>query len=261
MHAVTLDIDSQLTGDHIIGDIIGIRIDAGMPVSTLYALETIFYLRLQLAQVAWAENEPVYECLCRDRFGQLAKALTGKYATAKTLNERIEILERLEVINFTLHGEDSRFALEEASSLLARPNLTYDQKLRLEWLPGIDLQDDSRIVAELLPRANDPFVMATIGMIIDYITDEERTAVLDRYTAMVDAAVAAGDTAELGWLLALAACWNSNPSVRHRLQEMLPVDCASCIEHRALVIAAEIYSRIDAITGKYRNYDMLGLIS
>jgi len=241
--------------DDLIGDIIPLKINADMSVSTLYALETIFYLRLQLAQVGWAENEPIYESLCRNRFEQIAKALTKKHKTAESLNEKIEILERLTAIGITINSDHLYFALEEASSLEDLPNLTYAQKLRLEWLPNINSVDDSMVVAELLTQVNDSFVMATIGMLIDYITDEERTAVLDRYIAMVDAAIATNDIAELGNLLALAAYWNSNPSVRHRLSEI--VSKAALVEgiplpvKRVNAIAAEIYSKIDTITGKY----------
>lgn len=245
--------------DDLIGDIIGIKIDADMSVSTLYALETIFYLRLQLAQVSWEENEPIYESLCRDRFEQLANALTKKYRTSQSLNEKIEILERIEVINLTLHRDHSRFALEEASSLEDLPGLTYAQKLRLEWLPEITPQDDSKIVAELLSQADDSFVMGTIALIIDFITDEERNAVIDRYIAMVDAAVASDDIAELGNLLVLAAYWNSNPDVRQRLTEAANkgalIDDISLPEKRINAIAAAIYAQVDTLTGKYADVE------
>jgi len=247
--------------DEFIGDIIDIKINADMSVSTLYALETIFYLRLQLAQVSWEDNEPIYESLCRDRFEQLSKALTKKYATATSLNEKIEILERLEVISLTLHSDHSYFALEEASSLEDLPNLTYAQRLRLKWLPGIKCEDDSRIVAELFSQANDSFVMGTIAQIFDFITDEDRNAVIDRYIAMVDAAIASNDTAELGKLLALAAYWTSNPGVRQILSEIVTKAAllagVSLPEKRVNAIAAEIYAKIDTITGKYEIYDYI----
>ncbi len=254
-----LDRDLKTLNDNIIGDIIDIKIDSSMSVSTFYALETIFYLRLQLAQVSGEDKESVYAALCRDRFEQLANALTKKYPTAKSINEKIEILERLEVISLTLHSDHSDFALEEASSLEDRPDLTYAQKLRLQWLPGIDSEDDSKIVAELLPEANGSFVMGTIALLFDYITDDERNAVIDRYIAMVDAAIASNDTTELGNLLALAACWNSNPNVRCRLTEIAnkaaSIESLSIPEKRVNHIAAEIYARIDSITGKYANFD------
>ncbi len=252
-----LDRDLKTLNDNIIGDIIDIKIDSGMSVSTLYALETIFYLRLQLAQVSGEGKESIYAALCSDRFEQLANALTKKYPTAISINEKIEILERLEVISLTLHSDHSDFALEEASSLEDRPDLTYARKLRLQWLPGIDSEDDSKIVAELLPEANGSFVMGTIALLFDYITDDERNVVIDRYIAMVDAAIASNDTTELGNLLALAACWNSNPNVRCRLTEI--ANKAASIENLSLPeklvnhIAAEIYARVDDITSKYAN--------
>ncbi|MCM1142249.1 MAG: hypothetical protein NC453_27070, partial [Muribaculum sp.] len=83
---------STLLNDNIIGDIIPIKVDATMSVATLYAIETIFYLRLQLAQVAWDDNTPAFESLCRARFEQIANALEEKYPKAATLNEKIEIL-------------------------------------------------------------------------------------------------------------------------------------------------------------------------
>ena len=55
----------RLQDDNIIGDIIDIRIDADMSVSTLYALETIFFLRLQLAQVSGDEREASFADLWR----------------------------------------------------------------------------------------------------------------------------------------------------------------------------------------------------
>ncbi len=247
--------------DNIIGDIIGIKIDAEMSVSTLYALETIFYLRLQLAQASGEDNEPVYAALCRNRFEQLAKALMEKYPLAETLNEKIEILERIEDIALYLSFDHSYFALEEAFALEDLPDLTFAQKLRLQWLPGIDSEDYSKIVAELLTEANGSFVMGTIALLFDYITDDERNVVIDRYIAMVDAAIASNDTTELGNLLALAACWNNNPNVRCRLTEITnktaSIESLSIPEKRVNQIAAELYARIDTITGKYKVIDSL----
>ena len=50
--------DLKTLNDNIIGDFIDFKIDADMPLSDLRALESIFYLRLQLAQVGWEDNEP-----------------------------------------------------------------------------------------------------------------------------------------------------------------------------------------------------------
>lgn len=90
--------------DNIIGDIIPLKIDAEMSVSTLFALETIFYLRLALAQISDDDKAPIYESLCLDRFEKIANSLAKKYPTAATLNEKIEILERLSILDSTLHS-------------------------------------------------------------------------------------------------------------------------------------------------------------
>lgn len=68
--------------DNNIGDIIPLKIDEKMSVSTLFALETIFYLRLALAQLSDDDNSSVYELLCRNRFEKIANALYKKYPKA-----------------------------------------------------------------------------------------------------------------------------------------------------------------------------------
>jgi hypothetical protein len=247
--------DLKTLNDDIIGDIIPIEIDADMSVATLHALETIFYLRLQLSQVGWDEKESIYNGLCRDRFEQLAKALRKKYSTTSSINEKIEILERLASIGMTIDSGDFSFALDEAENLKELPNLTYAQKLRLNWLPDINPENESAIVAKLLPEANTSFEVATLALIFDFITAEERKAVLDRYFDLLDAALISGNVAELGKLLTLAAYWNIDPTVRHRLTEAVPKaqteDGLTLPERLVNPIAAEIYTRIDNITGKY----------
>lgn len=256
----------ELLKDDIIGDIISIKIDADMSVSTLYAMETIFYLRLQLAQVSWDKDESIYEELCRDRFEQIFRALIEKYSAAKSIGGKIEILERIEIISQTLYSDHSLFALEEASNLEDEPDLTYAQKLRLKWIPGITPEDESEIVAELLPQTYSSFEMATLALITDFCTDEERSAVFKRYLSLVDAAISSNDIAELGRLLALAAYWNNSPSLRSKLHDLIEkhlIPHSSLLieltlpEKRVNAIAAAICAKIDAITGKYEDYDYI----
>lgn len=57
--------------------------------------------------------------------------------------------------------------------------------------------------------------MGTIALIMDFIADDERTAVIDRYTAIVNAATASNNTAELGKLLVLAVYWNGDPGIAY----------------------------------------------
>lgn len=247
--------DLKMLNDEFISDIIPLNIDSDMSVSSLHALEAIFHSRLQLAQVDWDDKEPVYNSLCRNRFEKLAKALKKKYKTAESLNEKIEILERLVSIGMTINSGHFSFALEEAESLKDLPNLTYAQKLRLDWIPDIDPENESQIVAALLPQATSSFDLATVALISDFLTAEERESVLNRYFDLLDTALSTDNVAELGKLLALAAYWNSDPTIRPRLtaatRKVQSVDGLTLPERRVNPIAAEIYTRIDNITGKY----------
>ncbi len=234
----------QLKQDEYLNGLIDIEINSGMPVSTLYTLETIFYLRLQLAQVSLEKNEPMIEALCRKRLERLAEVLIEKYATTDSINRKIEILERIEFITLIHTGGHSLFALESASIMEDLPNLPDAQKLRLKWLPAITPEDDSEIVAELLSQTDSSFEMITLALISNFCTEEERTVVFDRYLELFDAVWLANDTVELGNLLALAAYWNNSPSMRPKLTET--ADKATSIwslslpEKRVNQIAVEI---------------------
>lgn len=199
------------------------------------------------------------EVLCRKSLEQLANALIEKYTTADSVSVKIEILERIEVITLILTNGHSDFALEEASMIVDKPNLTYAQELRLKWLPGITPENESKIVAELLPKTDSSFEMATLALISDFCTNEERAVIFDRYLEMFDAALVANDTTELGNLLALAAYWNSNPDVRQRLTKAANkgalIEDISLPEKRINAIVAEIYTRLDTITGKYTDVE------
>lgn len=233
-----------------------------MTVSTLYALETIFFLRLQLAQIGWDEKEPIYESLCRNRFEQIANALNTKYKKAEILNKKIEILERLNAIGILIHSNDLNFTIKEADKLIEIPDLTYIQKLRLEWLQGKETENESEI-AEILLKSlnsssltpNSSFIMATLAQISDLCGEKQRDAILNRYFEFYDAALQSNNAEEIGKLLTLAAYWNSNPAIRSLLVEA--ANRASIIidlslpELRLNAIATEVYTRIDNITGKY----------
>ncbi len=97
--------------------------------------------------------------------------------------------------------------------------------------------------------------------ISDFCTEKERAAIFDRYIEMFDAARSANDTAELGNLLALAAYWNNAPSMRPTLTEAAnkaaSIESLSLPEKRVNQIAAEIYTKIDSLTGKYDELDSL----
>ncbi len=110
-------------------------------------------------------------------------------------------------------------------------------------------------MAELLPQTDSSFEMATLALISDFCTDKERAAIFGRYIGMFDAARSANDTEELGHFLALATYWNSNPSARFRIVEIAnkaaSIKSRSLPEKRVNAIAAEIYTQIDALIGKY----------
>ncbi|MCM1140890.1 MAG: hypothetical protein NC453_20155 [Muribaculum sp.] len=241
--------------DNIIGDIIPLKIDSEMSVSTLYAFETIFYLRLAMAQISDEDNSSTYELLCRDRFEKIANALKKKYLKAANLNEKIEILERLSVIGGEIHSHHEDFAIEEADKLKDLPDLTYSQKLRLDWIPSITSGNESEIVAKLLPEANTSFEIATLSLISDFVTNKEREAIHNRYFELFDTALSTNNTTELGNLLTLSAYWNSNPSLRPRLTESATkaatIEALSLPERRVNDIVAAVYTQIDKITGKY----------
>lgn len=249
--------------DNIIGDIIPLKINADMSVSSLFALETIFNLRLQLAQISDDHNASIYESLCEDRFEKIATALTKKYPTVTTLNEKIEILERLYFLGSTLYSNHEDFATKEASKLRKLPSLTYAQQLRLDWILSDSSQSELEIADKILSclspagKAGEEwtsFEMATVAPITDFVTDSERESILNRYFTLLDAAIANGSSAEVGHLLTLSADWNRNPFLRSHLAEASnkaqPIEVLSLPEKRVNDIAAEIYSHIDHITGK-----------
>lgn len=126
----------------------------------------------------------------------------------------IEIIERLSVI-----GSHNDFAIEEAARLKETSGPTYAQQLLLDWIPTITSENESQIVAKLLPDANTSFEIATLALIADFVTEAEREAIIHRYFELFDAALAADNDTELANLLALTAYWNSDPKIRPRLTE------------------------------------------
>jgi len=241
--------------DDIIGGITDIKIGADMSVSALYALEIIYFLRLQLAQVAGDSKEPVYESLCRDRYEQIAKVLTNKYLQAATINEQIEILERLEAIEMFVSNEHSRFALEECENLKGLPDLTCSQEFRLSWMFGLESDNLEGTINKLLLQTKDAFDLKTLSDIEMFGTYSQRKAVMDLYGNMFEKVISANNTDELGRLLTTGACWNSDPARRPTLVKVAnkaeTVSGLSLPEKRVIPTAAKILSRIDTLIGKH----------
>lgn len=237
--------------EEIIADILPVRISSAMSVSTLFAMETIYNLRSDLAFSDRRYDEATYANLQCHRLSRISGALTRKYKTAKTLNERIEILERIEAIEQCLSCGDSHFALEEASKLAGIPDLTSFQRVRLSWLTGMDAGRCGRMAADLLPQAEDAFDVATLSMIKDFCAGGMREAIIGRFTEIFMKALSESDAAGLGTLLAAAAVWNADPALRPKVAELArrAADIVVSVpEKRVNAIAAEIYSRLDFLS-------------
>lgn len=241
--------------DEFIGDIIGIKIDSDMSVSTLYALETIFLLRLQLAEVSGDDKASTYRSLCRSRYGEISKVLTAKYPSATTINEKIEILERIQEIEMFLRNDYSEFALEEAQELAGQPGLTYSQQLRLSNIFNFGSDDFIADIDTLLAQAKDAFDMKTLLDIEQFGTDIQRRAVMGKYRQMFHNAITENDIAALARLLTAAAYTASNPQWRPLLASLairvVTAESLTLPERHITAIAAAIYSKINALTGKY----------
>ncbi|MCM1225177.1 MAG: hypothetical protein NC548_63070 [Lachnospiraceae bacterium] len=249
--------DLRTLNDEIIGDFIDTKIDAGMSLSALRALESIFYLRLQLAQVAREDREPIYNALCCNRFEKLIKAYTKKYSAATSLNEKIEIIYRIQIIYSLLYLGDSEFALEKQEELLGTPELTFAQRYRLENLFETKDNNEEETIERLLAEAATSFDIAILFDIDSLGTPAQYAAVMDLYKSMFNKAIAEGNTTEVANLLSISADCNSNPTRRQEIKKLtallaaLTSDIIPLPVRRVNEIAATVYAQIDKITGKY----------
>ncbi|MCM1142956.1 MAG: hypothetical protein NC453_30700 [Muribaculum sp.] len=255
--------DLKTLNDNIIGDFIDIKIDADLPLSTLRALESIFYLRLQLAQVAWEDKEPIYDALCRNRYQKLIKAYTKKYSAATSLNEKVEILYRIQIVSSVLNLGISEFAFEKQEEFLDSAELTFAQRYRLENLFEAKDDNEKKTIERLLSEAASTFDIAILFDIDSLGTPAQYSAVMDLYKSMFNKAVAKGDTIEIANLLAISADCNSNPYRRKEIEALtsslaaLPSDIIHLPERCVNEIAATVYTQIDKITGKYDEVNII----
>ncbi|MCM1139386.1 MAG: hypothetical protein NC453_12520 [Muribaculum sp.] len=275
----------QEQSQDIIADIIPMKIDSKMRVSTLIALETIFYLRLQLAQISWSDDEPYWQTICQDRFEKIAKALRNKYKRATALNEKIEILEHLQKIGEMLGTAEATFAKAEAQKLppavkpgeelLMKPGKetkelsSLARQLRLAWLTGTPVENEQEMARKLLSipslegRAGER--LSTLAQITDSLTEKDRQTLYNQYYTLLEATLyqpagnEPGKTKEIGSLLTLSLTWQSDPSFRKKLKELtkqilIPYPSLQ-IENRLLAIAATLQTRIDTLTRKFTGLD------
>ncbi len=256
--------------DDIIADILPIRISQAMTVSTLHALEIIYNLRSNLAFEAREPHEVELTNFQCHRLEQITKALTRKYSKSQSLNEKIEILERIETIERNQEGENSQFAFNESSRLRNIPNLTKFQKLRLSWISEMNVDDCDMTVAALLPLAEGAFDIATLSLVGNRCSAETRNAVIEKFKEIFRQAVSHENISELQTLLPIAADWAAIPSLRpvvtelsEQIAHLSPISpqpgatvtsLLSIPEGHLLPITLEIYSRIDALSGRYSDY-------
>lgn len=241
--------------DNLIREFTSIRITADMPVSTLYAMETVFDLRLQLAQVSGEYNLSTYETLCRFKFEDIAKALTKKYRFSTTLNEKIEILERLEIIELQLNADHNLFVLEETQILSELSELTDFQRLRLDYMANMEPENWEALIDNLLPQAKDAFDIKTLLDIDIFGSESQRKSILDLYAEIFDQSLAMNDSGEIARLLTAASQSTRDPLRRDILcgiaQKAASLTSITMPEKQIIPVAAEIFDRMEAVTGMY----------
>lgn len=106
-----------------------------------------------------------------------------------------------------------------------------------------------------MPNAHTAFDITTLSSIKDFGIEKEREAIFNRFAEILNRAIVNTDTAEIGILLNTCAYWNINPLYRKKLIGLLSkvsnLDGLSIAEKRLNPIAAEIYAKRNALTGKY----------
>lgn len=246
-------------------DDLPLDISDSMSLPTLYAIEAILFLRLQLAQLQQDDNVPAIEDLLISRYDAISRQLTRRYTTSDSLSEKIEILLHLRNIGSLIGSDAYGFACREADLLATLPSLTPLQRLRLSWFYDIDPTDCDKLVTRLLPQVRDPFDLETISLVMDYCTPRNRRAILDRYAEMFLSALSTHRPSTIHYslftinsllsrLLVITPYWNISPSLRAWLKELtekiqfLVTDSSSPIELRVNAIAATLYERMSAIT-------------
>ncbi|MCM1451602.1 MAG: hypothetical protein NC102_05050 [Clostridium sp.] len=247
--------------DYIIGDFIELEIGENMSLPTLYALEAIFYLRLQLAQVGWEECEPILNELCRDRFERISMILSNRYELVESLDEKICVLNHLKNIATTLGNVDCGFVIDNHRELVNSQNLTLSQKYRLDNLLDSGSDNIREDIDCLLLEAHTAFDMSILFDIDSLGTCKQYGAVMDLYESLFYKALAESNISEIANLLAVVAFCNSDPDRRQKIKKLTDklITCKSLTVNLPLPvvrlnsIAGKVYSRIDKITNKYEN--------
>jgi len=247
--------DLKCLNDDIISDIIDIEINSDMAVPTLQALDTIFNLRLDLAEISSSDNVTIFRRLCKDRREKISKVLLKKYRTAISVNEKIEILELIYTVGQSIDITNFKFTIEEVSKLEQLSGLTYSQRLRLSWICDNSPEISNEVFQTLLRQAANAFDMATVVMSEDVTPQEESDVIFFRFSEIFGSALANNDRDELGRLLVMAANWNIDPIRCKKLEtlinDILPTTMLSLPERRVNAIAAGIYAHLATLKVEY----------
>ena len=262
--------------EEIIPDFLNIRISSAMSVPTLRALDAIYALRSWLSGESHDINDPAYSNLHLKRMWQILKVLKTKYRQTKTLANKIEILSFIDTLEEDLTCKNSDFVIEEATKMAHKygSNLTQFQRLRLQLIFAFEEIDYDNAVRELLPHANTAFELGSLTLIEHRVSPSLREAIFSRFTLLVENSIQTNDTIEISNLLTLFPFWNENPAHRQKIKELTtnleekfagttarscsvegqrPLMSIALPVKRLNAIAAEIYSRLDTLTGKYES--------
>ena len=160
-------------------------------------------------------------------------------------------------------------------------DLTPFQRLRLQLITrpqGIDFSDIATSLLNSIPNSSflipnleeAVFDLGTLTLIEHRVSPSLREAIFNRFTHLLEASIKVNNTAEISNLLTLFPYWNSNPTHRSLIKDLSQksenvlkeekkitnldsVPSEARIISRLNPIAAEIYSNMDAITGKYES--------
>ncbi len=134
----------------------------------------------------------------------------------------------------------------------------------------MNVDDCDMTVAALLPLAEGAFDIATLSLVGNRCSAETRNAVIEKFKEIFRQAVSHENISELQTLLPIAADWAAIPSLRpvvtelsEQIAHLSPISpqpgatvtsLLSIPEGHLLPITLEIYSRIDALSGRYSDY-------
>ena len=172
---------------------------------------------------------------------------------------------RLQLITEARGSEFSELATE------SRANLSELATSLLNSIPNSSfLIPNSPGSSFLIPNLEEAvFELGSLTLIEHRVSPSLREAIFNRFTLLLEASIKVNNTAEISNLLTLFPFWNENSTHRQRIKELtvqlqipnssllIPNSDNSSLSLPVLrvnPIAAEIYSRLDALSGKYTTH-------